>query len=56
MEAENEMMLASSVSSISAQVEYAKNRLAEGKRDWVGPWMMGEALRIAALQSMSTRG
>ncbi|MEX3671135.1 biotin/lipoyl-containing protein [Paraburkholderia phenoliruptrix] len=52
MELGQDAMLASAMTDISVQTEYAKSRLAEGKRDWLGPWMMSEALRIAALRTL----
>ncbi|SOE92700.1 Biotin-requiring enzyme [Burkholderia sp. D7] len=52
LEFENEGMLTTSLVHITEQIEYAKNRLAEGKREWLGPWLMAEAVRIAALRAV----
>lgn len=47
-------MLGAAVASISEQIEYSRLRLEEGKHEWFGPWMIGEAVRIEALRIMAT--
>lgn len=53
LELDNEGILTTSLVHITEQIEYAKNRLAEDKREWLGPWLMAEAARIAALRAVS---
>ncbi|WP_153135327.1 biotin/lipoyl-containing protein [Paraburkholderia agricolaris] len=53
LELDNEGILTTSLVHITEQIEYAKNRLAEDKREWLGPWLMAEAVRIAALRAVS---
>jgi len=50
----HETMLAASLVPISEQVEYSRLRLAEGKLEWLGPWMAAEAIRIEALRSLAS--
>lgn len=50
----HEGMLAASLVPISEQVEYSRIRLAEGKLEWLGPWMAAEAIRIEALRSLAS--
>lgn len=53
IELDNQSMLGSSLASISVQIEYAKNRLAEGKMEWLGAWMMAESIRLAGLNKIA---
>jgi len=49
----NPGMLGTALVSISEQIEYARVRLAEGKQEWFGPWMIAESVRIEALRIMA---
>ncbi|MFM0158221.1 hypothetical protein PQQ99_37815 [Paraburkholderia sediminicola] len=49
----NEGILTTSLVHITEQIEYAKNRLVEGKREWLGPWLIAESVRIAGLRAVS---
>lgn len=42
-------MIGPSVVTLSEHIEYAKNRIDEGKFEWLEPWMMAESIQIAAL-------
>jgi hypothetical protein len=53
LEINNAAMLGSAVASISEQIEYSRLRLGEGKLEWLGPWMIAEAVRIEALRIMA---
>lgn len=53
LEMNNRPLLASSFSSLSEQVEHAKNRLEEGKRVWFRPWLAGESVRLIALHALA---
>lgn len=46
----NENMIITALMPLAEQVEYSKLRIAEGKREWIGPWMIGESIRLAAMQ------
>ena len=50
----NESMLGNALSSISIQIEYAKNRIKEGKSEWLGAWMMAESMRLTGLCNITT--
>jgi hypothetical protein len=50
----NEHLLGPAVAKISEQIEFSRLRLAEGKLEWFGPWMIAEAVRIEALRIMAT--
>ncbi|KWI50296.1 hypothetical protein WT72_24300 [Burkholderia pseudomultivorans] len=54
LEFENDGMLAPTVVRITELIAYAKNRIAEGKREWLGPWLMGESIRIIALRRLAS--
>jgi hypothetical protein len=54
LEIDNDAMLGTAVASISEQIEYSRLRLAEGKHEWFGPWMIAESVRIEALRIMSS--
>jgi hypothetical protein len=49
----NDSMLGPAVASISEQIEFSRLRLAEGKQEWFGPWMIAESVRIEALRIMA---
>jgi hypothetical protein len=46
-------MLGPALGRIMEQIEYAKNRIGEGKREWLGPWLMAESIRIVALRQLA---
>lgn len=46
-------MLGPSLVTLSEHIEYAKNRLAEGKSSWFEPWMLAESIRIAVMLTMA---
>lgn len=48
-----EALLMPALASIAIQIAYAKSRLVEGKYEWLGTWMMAEAVRIAALYQVA---
>jgi len=50
----NEHLLGPAVAKISEQIEFSRLRLAEGKLEWLGAWMIAEAVRIEALRIMAT--
>lgn len=50
----NDSMLGSALSAIGLQIEYAKNRLKEGKSDWLGAWMMAESMRLTGLSKIAS--
>jgi len=54
MEFGDKAMLLQTVGHIITQIEYAKNRIHEGKSEWLGPWLMAESIRIVALREIST--
>lgn len=49
----SEHLLGPAVAAISEQIEFSRVRLAEGKYEWLGPWMIAEAVRIEALRIMA---
>jgi hypothetical protein len=49
----HETMLAAALVPVSEQVEYSRLRLAEGKFEWLGPWLAGESIRIEALRRLA---
>ncbi|CAB3684629.1 Dihydrolipoyllysine-residue acetyltransferase component of pyruvate dehydrogenase complex [Achromobacter denitrificans] len=53
LEVRDRTLLASAVASLSEQVEQAKNRLAEGKSNWFGPWLAGESVRLISLHALA---
>ncbi|HGO6069733.1 TPA: hypothetical protein ACK3Q6_005276 [Burkholderia cepacia] len=54
IEFENDGMLGPAVSRIMELIAYAKNRIAEGKQEWLGPWLMAESIRIVALRRLAS--
>lgn len=52
LELRNRALIAASIPSLSEQVEQAKNRLAEGKADWFGPWLAGESVRLIGIHAL----
>lgn len=54
LEIDNAAMLGTAVATISEQIEYSRLRLGEGKREWFGPWMIAESVRIEALRIMAS--
>ncbi|WP_343665000.1 hypothetical protein [Paraburkholderia tropica] len=54
LEFENDGMLGPAVARIMELIAYAKNRIGEGKGEWVGPWLMGESIRIIALRRLAS--
>jgi hypothetical protein len=54
LEFENDGMLGPAVSRIMELIAYAKNRIAEGKQEWLGPWLMAESVRIIALRRLAS--
>ena len=47
-------MLGAAMPRIMELTVYAKNRITEGKREWIGPWLMAESSRIIALERLAT--
>lgn len=47
-------MLTHALMTLFEHIEYAKNRIAEDKLTWLGPWMMAESIRLAALRTFAT--
>ncbi|ARK91037.1 hypothetical protein BOC42_27815 [Burkholderia pseudomallei] len=54
IEFENDGMLGPAVTRIMELIAYAKNRIAEGKQEWLGPWLMAESIRIVALRRLAS--
>ncbi|CAJ3521779.1 MULTISPECIES: hypothetical protein [Burkholderia cepacia complex] len=54
LEFENDGMLGPAVTRIMELIAYAKNRIAEGKEQWLGPWLMAESVRIIALRRLAS--
>jgi len=54
LEFESDGMLGPAVSRIMELIAYAKNRILEGKLEWLGPWLMAESIRIIALRRMAS--
>lgn len=50
----NDSMLGTALSAMSIQIEYAKNRLKEGKTEWLGAWLMAESMRLTGLSKIAT--
>lgn len=46
-------MLSATLARIMEQIDYAKNRIAEGKIEWLGPWVIAESIRIVALHEVA---
>lgn len=46
-------MLRLTLVRIIDQLEYAKNRISEGKFEWLSPWMMAESIRIVSLRKIA---
>lgn len=42
--------------TLNESVEYAQNRLREGKLDWLGPWLAGKAVFLAAMRACDAMG
>ena len=53
-EFDNDAMLGPAVSRIMELIAYAKNRIMEGKQEWLGPWLMAESVRIIALSRLAS--
>lgn len=49
-----ENMIVAALMPLAEQVQYSRLRIAEGKQEWIGPWMIGESLRLAAMQTLAT--
>jgi len=54
LQMDNAAMLGAAMPRIMELIAYAKNRITEGKREWVGPWLMAESIRIIALEHLAT--
>lgn len=52
LEMNNRQLIASSIPSLSEQVEQAKIRLEEGKQTWFKPWLAGESVRLIGLHAI----
>jgi hypothetical protein len=50
----NENMIITALVPLAEQVQYSKLRIAEGKQQWIGPWMIGESIRLAAMQTLAS--
>lgn len=48
-----ESMIITALVPLSEQVQYSRLRIAEGKREWIGPWMIAESIRLAAMQTLA---
>ncbi|VVE77006.1 hypothetical protein PCA31118_05356 [Pandoraea captiosa] len=49
----DESMLKLPLVQVAEQIEYAKHRIAEGKYEWLGPWMMAESIRLVGLREIA---
>lgn len=49
-----ESMIVAALTPLAEQVQYSKLRIVEGKQEWIGPWMIGESIRLAAMQTLAT--
>jgi hypothetical protein len=48
-----ENMIVAALTPLAEQVQYSKLRIVEGKQEWIGPWMIGESIRLAAMQTIA---
>lgn len=46
-------MLASSLARLSELISYAKNRISEGKSEWLGAWVLAASIRIVSLRQLA---
>jgi hypothetical protein len=53
LEFENEGMMGQTVTRLMELIGYAKNRIAEGKAEWLGPWLVAESIRLIALRRLA---
>lgn len=49
----NENMIVTALMPLAEQVQYSKLRIGEGKQEWIGPWMIAEFIRLAAMQTLA---
>ena len=49
----NETMLSQATLAVTQQTEYCMLRIAEGKYEWFGPWMIAESVRIEGLRMLA---